>query len=125
MLNAVLLERAPKDPPPPRRSKRGSEETEPQTPKKKAKTKAASKKASHDSNASRNLPSSLELSQEDEEPSENGQAGLKRKRNVRNVGGWISPNLAQELDRSWLNGDCPPANFDLSTYVPQIGDTVL
>jgi len=49
----------------------------------------------------------------------------KRTRVVRNVGGWVSPEFSAEIDRSWLAADTPPDHFDLSKYVPQVGDTVL
>lgn len=52
-------------------------------------------------------------------------AGLKRKRSARNVGGWISPLFAENIDRSWLEQDCHPDKFDLSRYVPQVGECVL
>ena len=55
-----------------------------------------------------------------------GKAG---KRQAKNVGGWISPDFAKDIDRSWMEGCVPPYNnkqaFNLSTYVPQIGDIVL
>lgn len=44
---------------------------------------------------------------------------------MRNVGGWISPEFASMIDRSWLERDGPTEKFDLSTYAPQVGDTVL
>jgi hypothetical protein len=49
----------------------------------------------------------------------------RRRRNAKNVGGWVSPTFAKEIDRNWLNGDRPPERFDLRKYVPQVGDIVL
>ena len=55
--------------------------------------------------------------------------GKMGKRLAKNVGGWISPDFVTDIDRSWLEGHVPPYNnkqaFNLSTYVPQIGDIVL
>ena len=97
MLNATLLERAPKDAPAPRRSRRSvEEEDEDSSPKKKKKAK-----------------SKVEPSQ------------VKRKRLAKNVGGWISPSFAAEVDRSWLNRDATEVEFDARSYAPQTGDVVL
>jgi hypothetical protein len=70
----------------------------------------------------------------------------KKYRDARNVGGWISPQFSQELDRSWLTRGRPlkPAivvpttgttggigksdnvmMFDLKGWVPQVGEIVL
>ena len=45
----------------------------------------------------------------------------------KNVGGWVSPRLAQEMDRSWLEREIIHAltSFDLNKYVPQVGDIIL
>jgi len=51
-------------------------------------------------------------------------AKAKKKREL-NVGGWIEPNFAASIDRSWLEKDSPQKHFDLKTYVPQAGDTIL
>jgi hypothetical protein len=53
------------------------------------------------------------------------EASKPRKRMSRNVGGWISPNFAQVINRSWLEKDAPSDKFDLKAYFPQVGDTVL
>jgi hypothetical protein len=45
--------------------------------------------------------------------------------NSQNVGGWVSPTFAEQIDHAWLDRDTPPKPFDPSTYVPQIGDCVL
>jgi hypothetical protein len=49
----------------------------------------------------------------------------QRKRVARNVGGWISPDFSEKIDRSWLQEIKAPKSFDLSKYVPQVGDIVL
>jgi len=40
-------------------------------------------------------------------------------------GGWVQNSLARELDCSWLCGEVAPEVFDLTEYVPQVGDTLL
>ena len=137
MLNAALLERAPKDPPPPRRSRRSladnneDHNAESSTPTKKAarrKSKHVSPPSDHDDDVRlQEVVPMLNLSSEDVTSSANEKPGnvKQRKRNIRNVGGWISPQFSKELDRSWLMLDSPTESFDLSTYVPQVGDTVL
>jgi hypothetical protein len=47
------------------------------------------------------------------------------KKKNRNVGGWVSPMFASEIERSWLEADKYESNLDLSKYVPQVGDVVL
>lgn len=42
-----------------------------------------------------------------------------------NVGGWVSPTLSIEIDRSWLQRKGPMEEFDLTYYAPQAGDLVL
>lgn len=59
-----------------------------------------------------------------EEEAASGTAKQRRKI-ARNVGGWVSPDFAGEIDRSWLEKDSPAVDFNLSTYVPQVGDIVL
>jgi hypothetical protein len=49
----------------------------------------------------------------------------QRKRVARNVGGWISPDFSEKIDRSWLQQHNAPKSFELSKYVPQVGDIVL
>mmetsp|Transcript_36975 Transcript_36975/g.89753 ORF Transcript_36975/g.89753 Transcript_36975/m.89753 type:complete len:2489 (+) Transcript_36975:912-8378(+) len=64
----------------------------------------------------------------------------KKIKDPRNVGGWISPQFAKHLDRSWLEREKPTRSippppavpkgsnnkvFDLKSYVPQVGDVVL
>jgi hypothetical protein len=56
---------------------------------------------------------------------EKAKAIVKQRKKVKNVGGWISPEFSEEIDRSWLSGDAPTKQFDVSKYVPQVGDTVL
>lgn len=56
---------------------------------------------------------------------DNTKPFLKQRKRGRNVGGWISPEFSEVIDRSWLSGDAPTKEFELSNYVPQVGDTVL
>eukprot|EP00977_Amphora_coffeiformis_P008882 scaffold2013_cov139-Amphora_coffeaeformis.AAC.2 len=127
LLSTVFIERAPKDPPPPRRSKRAGEEDEkPEQPKKK---KAKTKTDDEEPWTQQAPISAVNLPKMEEEPSSPPKSapstGKKRKRGVRNVGGWVSPDFAQKIDRSWLERDTPPTKFDLKTFSPQVGDTVL
>jgi len=129
----MFLERAPKDPPPPRRSKRSGPDEEPETSPQPAKKLAARKSESPSANEDdirlHEVEPKLDLATKEEETvtGSNEKQGpvKKRQRVVRNVGGWVSPEFAEEIDRSWLARDSPPDHFDLSTYSPQIGDTVL
>ena len=134
LLNSVLLERAPKDPPPPRRSTRAAIEPEKEasTPKKKGRPfgKKMDEKTIDSTSAegwspasSSSLPIETDPLQSSSPPKQQQEQGAKRRRLSRNVGGWISPNLAQVLDRKWLERDSD--KFDLSAYVPQVGETVL
>ena len=50
--------------------------------------------------------------------------GGPRRRNA-NVGGWVSPTFSCQIDRSWLSGDHYESKLNLSTYVPQAGDIIL
>lgn len=138
MLNAMFVERAPKDPPPPRRSKRSAVDEEPEStssPEKKGVAQgdrnSASPPANDDHIRLHEAEPKLSISVtedgknggENEKPKATGVK--KRIRVVRNVGGWVSPDFSAEIDRTWLAGDTPPDHFDLSKYVPQVGDTVL
>ena len=128
ILNTVLVERAPKDPPPPRRSKRAGEEDEKLTPHTKKKAK---KDTEEEETWTEQAPiSAVNLPTAEEEsggtPVKALQpVGKKRKRGVRNVGGWVSPDFAAKISRTWLEQDTPPPRFELSTFVPQVGDTLL
>ena len=122
LLNTVLLERAPKDPPPPRRSKRAPVESPSPTPAPKGKERSQEFEA--DNSRPSNFETTVSFSQEEETDSPDATSQSKRKRVVRNVGGWISPEFANEVDRSWLSGNSA-SSFDVSTYVPQVGDSVL
>jgi len=127
LLSTVFIERAPKDPPPPRRSKRAGEDDEKHEQPKKKKTKT---KTEDEEPWSQKAPiSEVNLPKTEEEPSSPPKsapsASKKRKRGVRNVGGWVSPDFAKKIDRSWLERDTPPTQFDLKTFSPQVGDTVL
>ena len=53
------------------------------------------------------------------------QTSVKKRKKSRNVGGWVSPLFAAEIDRSWVEKDTFDPKFDLSNYAPQVGDTVL
>lgn len=138
LLNAVLLERAPKDPPPPRRSKRASLPEDEAPPAATPKKKGRKKKATEASDENTTWPDGNELPAASPESAEadgaessapnkeqQDQGAVKRRRIARNVGGWISPNFAEVLDRSWLEKDLPEEKFDPSYFVPQVGDTVL
>lgn len=61
----------------------------------------------------------------DSKPAAKGRPKKKRETIPKNVGGWVSPAFAQDIDRSWLEADNTPKKFDLSSYIPQVGDTVL
>jgi hypothetical protein len=170
-LNKLLVDRAPRDPPPPRRSKRktiDSTETstanrnsreelleevdEEERPVKKVKTLAATSHPSTGTMPVISVPSCASIpsshpstgtmpltsvpscaSIPTEAPSQDMEAGTdlplsNKKRNVaKNVGGWISPQFSQEIDRRWLERNTPETTttFRLETYVPQVGDTVL
>jgi hypothetical protein len=145
-LNALLLERAPKEKPPPRRGGRARKNECPDG--------AVSSNADPDSSfdavhgaPSRsgepstgggwgNLATALavesgssvtlmtsNVSKDDTGASE--QAGSKRRKKARNVGGWVSPLFSAEIDRAWIESDKFEPKADLFKYVPQIGDTVL
>lgn len=107
LLNTIFLERAPMDLPPLRRSRRSAFDEVLETishPEKKLTARAEGQDGRESENIT-TLP-------------------MQRKRG-RNVGGWISPEFSDVIDRSWLSGDAPTKQFDLSSYVPQVGDTVL
>jgi hypothetical protein len=59
------------------------------------------------------------------ESNDGSNLAMPRKQNPGNVGGWISPNFAREIDRSWLEQDANHDSFELARYVPQVGDVVL
>lgn len=134
MLNAALLDRAPKDPPPPRRSKRSSfcendEDSDTllhdlkvsNSPKMKASPITGENAFTDD------VVASQPFSKDDNANEEEAASGTAKQRRkiARNVGGWVSPDFAGEIDRSWLEKDSPAVDFNLSTYVPQVGDIVL
>jgi hypothetical protein len=125
-LNSMLYHRSPKDPPPPRRSKRNSDVAEENPASGKSPTK---KKQGDDETPATRNEAAAGISWTNmvvEKPTVVVDASPpKRKKEVRNVGGWISPPLAKELDRKWLERQKALHNFDLNMYVPQVGDTVL
>jgi hypothetical protein len=51
--------------------------------------------------------------------------GKTKKKRELNVGGWISPSFSPTVSRSWLEKDQATKRFQLDSYVPQVGDTVL
>lgn len=124
LLNTTLLDRAPREPAPTRRSRRSTAE-EIVTPLKLAQNQFTAN-SPEEEDTYRNVADKEAIAPEDDETS-NGRdrPGTKRKRNARNVGGWVSPQFAFEIDRSWLDQDNTKAHFDLYSYVPQTGDTVL
>lgn len=133
MLNAALLDRSPKDPPPLRRSKRSSSGENDEDgdillhdlkvskiPENKASLIIDENAFIDDAVASQPLPKEDTANEE-----ETSGTAKQRRKIVRNVGGWVSPDFAEEIDRSWLDNDSSAVDFNLSTYVPQIGDIVL
>jgi hypothetical protein len=146
LLNTILLQRLPKDPPPPRRSRRSNApESEAgvevvASPKKKRARQSKDTSASPDQALSQEwtdvqgfqdtsmVDADEELQEEDDREMAPQATVRIRTRSVRNVGGWISPNMAKLIDRSWLELDQPvPSDqaFDFSTYAPQVGEAVL
>lgn len=116
LLNNAFRDRAPKDPPAPRRSKRGDQAI-----------------AGTDDNPDEDSdkPYGLidwqyeETAQIIQSSDASDEQQCTRKRAARNVGGWISPNFSEMIDRSWLMIDSPMNTVDPSKYVPQVGDSVL
>lgn len=125
LLNSVLQERAPKDILVPRRSSRHTDVENPSAKKRKCKETRPldqSTTTSHGDSWQENEPRLHILN--DRESSDVDNPTNKR-RIVRNAGGWISPTFSSKLDRSWISKNEPSPNFDISDYVPQIGDIVL
>ena len=131
LLNSLLLERAPKDPAPPRRSRRSAADDDPKANQSlEVKVMARGMRKSDFPTVDDDI-----LFREDSTDAADENIGRdiekvkatvkQRKRVARNVGGWVSPEVSDKIDRSWLSGDEPPSQFDLSNYVPQVGDTVL
>lgn len=131
-MNTALLEGAPKDPPPPRRSRRGAvsdtnEDCKPSATGNRANNTVASedlKTVSGQDDCSVHF-SEIYPSGEDQDRQHDERETKQRKRVVRNVGGWISPDFSRIVDRRWLDNDVPNSPFDLRTYVPQVGELVL
>lgn len=146
----MLLERSPRDPPPPRRGYRKRDPSTVDKPEQGAKKRAvdspdASKGRLADGSwgslaaaiTAENLNSSAQVRPETSSPeaalgeSDSQSTTLekpkKRKREVipKNVGGWVSPAFAKDVDRSWLESDSSPKKFDAARYIPQIGDTIV
>lgn len=151
-LDLLLLERSPRDPPPPRRGSRKRDsstvtvdEPEPDAKKRSVDSSDLSKGILADGSwgslaaaiTAENLSSSAQVRPETSSPvaalseSDSQSAMLekpkKKKREVipKNVGGWVSPGFAKDVDRSWLESDSPPKKFDAARYIPQIGDTIV
>ncbi|GKY91187.1 hypothetical protein MPSEU_000091400 [Mayamaea pseudoterrestris] len=146
LLTTILLQRLPKDPAPPRRSRRSSaaasgvlgESPAPSTKKRARQTK--DDVASLNQSASKEWPDVQRLqdpcmieeshqSQEDEGKNMASRSNVRiRTRSVRSVGGWISPNMAKLVDRTWLERDRPATfddSLDFSMYAPQVGEAIL
>ncbi|KAL3940731.1 MAG: hypothetical protein SGBAC_004782 [Bacillariaceae sp.] len=115
-LNSMLYNRSPKDPAPPRRSKRNSTGGDPAEEEEEAQAKNGDDKRD---DGWTNMVVEKPTGPTEATPTKN------RKKDVRNVGGWVSPIFGQELERSWLERENALPNFDLDSYVPQVGDTIL
>jgi hypothetical protein len=143
LLSTLLLQRLPKDPPPPRRSRRTSTDADAMEGDAESKKKDRSKvddPTSPEKPSSQqdwpdvpstvqdsSMPEGEQASQEEQEKEAAQPTTRIRTRNVRNVGGWVSPNMAKSIDRSWLERDAPvvATAFDVSTYAPQVGEAIL
>lgn len=132
-LNSFLLERAPKDPQPSRRSQRKSTDEGMDAKhdegllKRKCQGNSGQLATTSDAVSRASLSQAEHLMESKDEESPQGEkspTNTKRKREL-NVGGWISPNFAASLDRSWVNKDVAHKNIDPKSFVPQPGDTVL
>lgn len=107
MLNKKLLERAPIELPPLRRSTRSTfDEVLESMPNQEKKQ-------------------TVRVEGYDGKESDNTDTLVMHRKRGRNAGGWISPEFSDAIDRSWLSWDTPTKQFELSNYVPQVGDTVL
>jgi hypothetical protein len=133
-LNTALNQRLPKNPSVPRRSKRTtavSEEAEDDDDAKCSTKEPSSSGHAQPAEWNDSLPQDIDDSVADGPSSpvgadeKTGPVKRKRRTNLRNVGGWVSPNFAAQLDRSWLDKDSPGKAFDPSTYAPQVGEAVL
>jgi hypothetical protein len=127
LLDSVLLQTAPIDPPAPRRSKRSNVDDENIRPE--ANIRQEAPPGSQNSllvnlgdNRSNDSISGLDRPIPE---TEIVNTTRQRIRMVRNVGGWISPDFSNDLDRSWLENVTPSKPFNVCNYVPQVGDTVL
>jgi len=143
LLNNALLVRTPDDPPPPRRSARAGKESGLAEPGEAEEGAAARKGKQHkqkqaSSNGSYNwedLPASYDLppgldrftgANELLPPAPPSSSSDTSSKAVgRDVGGWVSPEFAKLLNRSWLERESPPHPFDLRSYAPQAGECVL
>lgn len=145
----LLLERAPKEPPPPRRGGRqrkseGPDETlslnsqqhstsahlmesQPQLNSSLSQSNVGGWRSLATAIVSEKIRSSngAETDLNLKENATGYQTSVKKRKKSRNVGGWVSPLFAAEIDRSWVEKDTFDPKFDLSNYAPQVGDTVL
>jgi hypothetical protein len=142
-LDALLLERAPRDLPPPRRETRRRNAPDAEAD---SENIQDSKKEADDSQsesppvkqvpglsaalAAEALDSSTKNADENEGESvadSASQPRKKRDRPARNVGGWVSPAFSAAISRDWLENDSSSSSedWDPSSFVPQVGDTLL
>jgi hypothetical protein len=142
-LNHLLVERAPKDPLPHRQSdrkRRDSSERKkvntavPVSPESDDKTNAddwqnlaaaiAADQPSKIIDRTLSAPDEADDINADPSRAKGSKKGGLRRKNT-NVGGWVSPTFASQIDRSWLAGDAFDSKLNLSLYVPQAGDIIL
>ena len=146
-LSSMLANRAPKDPPPPRRGKRKNDnEKSPNNEgkqQKKAKTEASQgRKVSAEVESFTEDPAAISAAAtqtsvsktedvinskaaDENSPSKDAGEGKTKKKRELTVGGWVSPQFGPTIDRAWLDKDSAQSKFQLRTFVPQPGDTVL
>jgi hypothetical protein len=132
-LNAALQDRIPYDSYKTKQVKRAASDIETQTPVPKKRAKSA--KSTKDKVANDDEDEEMHVDHETivestakpvEDSTEHATpASVRRRKKAKIVGGWVSPQFAKEIDRSWLNEDEPADVFDVREYVPQVGDIVL
>jgi hypothetical protein len=123
-LNSILLQRAPKGKPEPRRSLRnnGSEELAEAKPKRvvKKRNSFGNRPEKNDSLWQEHEPMIQKLSSQNNLEKDFIENERCTKENIDAV---VSPAFASKIDRSWFFKNC--TEFDPLYYVPQIGDIVL
>lgn len=142
-LSGALLERTPKDRPPPRRSTRGEDIHPNSPPPKKKKVQRTQKKAppspslSEDAAALQNqlilrdLLNQESLKEADSgalvQPDDEIAATTVEETRDIDVGGWVTSDFSFRIDRGWIDTDTPHIKIEdsLRTYIPQVGDTIL